>query len=250
MGRFEADQDANPAFKGLKLKPSTPYRRFKYKIKKLIDTLDNYQRPYECLQTDDEDCEYQLLLTCTIHPLPTPTSPTHGLLDTEGSADLEGSADVTTPDGSGGLITDTENPNNKKELIQIIVKLAREGFAPVDPESSITTPTPTAINTPKHNADNTTNTGDTEDTTKPQDDEEDVDYEPGEAPGMEEETPTLEGASETEVTTTITGTTTTQVPTGDHQISLNPSGVAPSLSSSVSLLLAFATATLLAINLF
>lgn len=171
--------------------------------------------------------------------------------------DLEGSADMVDVDGSGDYLHSSPSLNHhKKQTITIISKLTRGCFVPDGHESSISTTTPTASNTPIPDTDNTTTTEDREGKegdTKPEDEEEDIDYEQEEAPSMEEEeTPTAEEtAPDATATATSRVTPSTQELTDAHK--LNPSGGASSLSCSIpfGFLLIFAMAiTQLAVKFF
>ena len=95
MGRFEADQATNPAFKSKKLLGTGQYRKPRNKVKRLTQTVNTLLSLYECLESDDEDCEYRIQLTCSVRRKPKIVHPTDIPDNTsqEGSGEGSGSGD-------------------------------------------------------------------------------------------------------------------------------------------------------------
>ena len=177
MGRFEADQASNPAFKSKRFLGTGQYRRPRNKIKRLTQAVSSLLSLYECLESDDEDCQYRTELTCSVRPKPISVLPTD---IPESSGEGSGSGEQMNFAGSGySPHADAENAHNRKKhiVIRIVSDLKQNQFgnpSGTEPPTTRLQPTTTdpqvlpddedVVNTLQHNTA----------------DEEDIDYDAGE----------------------------------------------------------------------
>lgn len=213
MGRFEADQASNPAFKSKKLLGTGQYRRPRNKIKRLIQAVSNLLSLYECLESDDEDCEYKTELTCSLRPKPPPT----GDPNQESSGEGSGSGDQQVTGSGHSSHVDAENPNGRKRIvIKIVSDLKQNQFGNPSGTETPTTRLQPATTDPVLPDDDVVNTVQQHNTA----DEEDIDYDAGETQG--------------------TAHRTTGLNTSDHQVynsQPTPSGGSTSMLPSCFLIL-------------